>query len=249
MTKSSTQTADVPSSGTLIPSATAIILHTVSKQEQFKVLLLKRNNKLKTHGGSWVFPGGKFDHKDYEQQDLSNTNRTYHLLSESECTLTAKVAAIRETYEEANIQLNPDSLKLCSRWLTPETMTRRFDAFFFIAESRDDTVAIDGSEIHDYQWISPQDALAQQRRGEIILPPPTFVSLNYLSGFEHAVSAITEMTQKPIHFRPKLVNTDNGFCSLYEEDAGYLKADPNIEGSQHRLLLENGQYRYTKNAV
>jgi len=162
----------------LIPSATAIILHQNSQQTDFNVLLLKRNAKLVTHGGSWVFPGGKFDPQDYHQHKLDVLKTPYHTLDNSERLLIAKTAAIREASEEADVVLAPDALQLCSTWLTPETMKKRFDAFFFITESDTDDIKIDGSEIHDFLWITPEEAIARQYAGEITLPPPTFVTLS-----------------------------------------------------------------------
>jgi len=234
------------SNNAVIPSATVILLHKNLQDAQFKVLLLKRNSRLATHGGSWVFPGGKFDHTDYQAHGIDlneienqNTNRSEHLL-------IAKTAAAREAKEEADLELNTNSLRLCSTWLTPESIQKRFNAYFFIAESESDEVTIDDSEIHDYQWFSPQDAIRRQQAGKIILPPPTFVSLSYLAQYQTIQDAIEGMSQTPIHFRPKLVSVDGGFCSLYEEDAGYLNSKLDTEGPHHRLLFQQNKYTYLK---
>ena len=226
----------------LIPSATVITLRQ-SRQNNtdFEVLLLQRNSKLKTHGGSWVFPGGKFDTLDYA--GLSES-----LVLTREQTITvAHAAAIRETREEAGIVLTSSDLKLHSNWLTPEGMRRRYDAWFFMAESDTDgvQVVIDNGEICDYRWMKPEDALQAQVHGNLVLPPPTFVTLLRLSAYENACKALTEQCRKPIYYRPKLVMDGGVFCSLYEEDAGYEQADRHAQGARHRLTANSdGGFSY-----
>jgi len=233
----------------IIPSATVILLHKDLQNTNFRVLLLKRNSRLATHGGSWVFPGGKFDHSDYQVHGFDLKGTESQKLNNSEHLLVAKTAAAREVQEEANLKFNTNSLRLCSTWLTPESMPKRFNAYFFIAESDSEQVTIDGSEIHDYQWLSPQDALHNQKIGKITLPPPTFISLSYLVQYRTIPDAIEKMSQSPMHFRPKLVSLDGGFCSLYEEDAAYLNSDLNTKGPRHRLLFQQDQYTYLKESV
>lgn len=231
----------------LIHSATVVILkHMCSgsaADEGMQVLLLKRNSKLKTHGGSWVFPGGKIENKDYSGVN-GKASLTFSDMDLSAQESIARQAAIRETHEEAGLVLAPETLGLCSRWLTPETMSKRFDAWFFITESSTADITIDGSEIHDYQWIYPKEALRKQTLGEITLPPPTYVTLCHLVAFTQASKAIQQLCEHPIHYRPKLTPISDGFCSLYEEDAGYPDGNISMPGARHRLLMQSGKYEY-----
>lgn len=224
----------------LIPSATAIILHTAT-EGHFKVLLLQRNAKIQTHGGSWVFPGGKCDPQDFE-----HTQETGHFaqmsLTAQQCI--ARHAAVRETREEAGFSPNLSSLKLISNWITPETMSKRFNTFFFITEHDTQDVTVDQSEICDYCWLTPGEALRKQATGEFILPPPTYLSLLQLSQFNSAQQAIKSMGKVLRTYRPTLIKTDTGFHSVYEEDAGYSSRQINLALPRHRLVVENGQYTY-----
>ena len=74
------------------PAATVMLVRQV---ELIEVLLLRRNNKLVFHGGHWVFPGGRIDAEDYAH---SPEGLEYQ---------AAIAAAVRETKEEADLDINP----------------------------------------------------------------------------------------------------------------------------------------------
>ena len=226
---------------TPIPSATVILLSNTISGPGFKVLLLQRNSKIATHGGSWVFPGGKLDPDDYKGIVFEGA---FDKLSQQVQLQVAMQAAIRESYEEAALTIKASALTYFSNWLTPASMTKRFNTFFFITEHHTEDVKIDDSEICDFCWLSPQEALQRQASGSLPLPPPTYLSLLLLSRHEDATRAITELTKEAAIFRPKLIMTENGFHSLYEEDTGYEKTSLTIETPSHRLILDNGQYQY-----
>ena len=66
--------------------------------------------------GVWVFPGGGVDPADGDGE------------------AGYRACAVRELAEEASIELPADEeLVLFSRWITPEVISRRFDAWFFLA--------------------------------------------------------------------------------------------------------------------
>jgi len=214
------------------PSGTAVLLKEVG--DHFEILLVRRNTKLSFHGGAWVFPGGRVDQKDFP------TN-------ENDIVGAAKNAAVRETREEAGVEIVPDNLILMSRWTTPEGLPKRFTAWFFVTAVKGDLVKIDGEEISDYRWMRPASALDAHRSGEIVLPPPTFVTLLKLSEYGNVKTALSALAkQKYMTFYPKISQTEDGLCFLYEGDAGYEMHDPNQQGARHRLWsIENG-YKYER---
>ncbi len=239
----------------LIPSATVVLCHQDnSSPPSFNVLLLKRNSKLHTHGGSWVFPGGKIDPADYQSADLSDNQPedfNYFRFDESQQIAIAKHAAVREAQEEAGVELAANSLHLISRWITPDTLKKRFDTRFFITETTTPHIEIDGGEIHEAMWISPANALAQYKRGLMILPPPTFITLTCLMNYTSITDALRSMAHRSRCYRPKLVTLNGELCSLYEEDAAYnLSAEDQVkltmqtDGRQHRLIMRQGDFQY-----
>ena len=85
-----------------------------------------------------------------------------------------RACAVRELEEEAGIALPADEeLVLFSRWITPEVVSRRFDAWFFIALAPAHTPPVpDGVETTEAGWFEPQAALdgAARRRAGPRLP-------------------------------------------------------------------------------
>lgn len=231
----------------VIPAAGVILLHQSKVNSAFRVLLLKRHPELKVHGGHWVFPGGKFDAEDYCDLDFSPS--TIDIRNPPELSLdtylqVAQQAAVRELQEEAGIVLDKQSLVYHSRWLTPAALKKRFDTCFFISQTTETNVLVDGSEIIDYQWLTASEYLALHKEGKIAMPPATFVTLVHLSRFNDAKTAIESLSQSPASYRPKLVSTSQGLCSLYEEDVGYENEDYLAEGKRHRLNMIAGGFEY-----
>jgi hypothetical protein len=73
------------------------------------------------------------------------------------------------------------------RFITPEVVPRRFDAWFFLALApAHSPPKVDGSEIVDARWFRPAAALADADDGGVGLAFPTRIQLGWLA--EHATS-------------------------------------------------------------
>ena len=92
------------------PAATVVLVR--EGDEGLEVLLVQRNKALTHMGGMWVFPGGRVDAADYSPQ--------------ADDYRAALNAAIRETREEAGLELEDSQLAYLSHWITPEGAKRRF---------------------------------------------------------------------------------------------------------------------------
>ena len=223
----------------LILSATAVVLRDTSKG--LEVLLLQRNKAIKVHGGSWVFPGGKADPEDIKKQVI---DKDLLSLNDEEKQMVARQTACRETLEEAGLDINADQLIPFSRWITPESMKKRFDAFFFLSQHTTGEIIIDDGEIQDYRWLSAKQALSENENGRLPLPPPTYLTLLHLADL-NSFEELTASTEKKLkEYRPRLQLTSTGFHSIYQEDTFYSTPSTTIEYPSHRLILENGKYQY-----
>ncbi len=216
------------------PAATVILLR--DGEPGIEVLMVRRNSKLAFHGGAWVFPGGRIDEADYERAGTRDARET------------ARLAAAREAREEAGVDVNPQSLVMLSRWITPENVFKRFDTWFLLGAAADiGAVTIDGHEIQDHAWLQPTQALVAQRQAEIELPPPTFVTLTQLLPFTSTQAAIDAFAAREAEeFRPLLHFLPEGACTVYVGDSAYGSDDLEAPGRRHRLWMIGSEWRYER---
>jgi len=100
-------------------------------------------------------------------------------LLRSEVTLVALA-------EDLDLRLRTDRLVALSRWVTPPTLPRRFDARFFAAALPADTEpTFEGDEVAAHAWLRPSDALEAMAGGRLAMWLPTSTTLQQL---EHARS-------------------------------------------------------------
>ena len=94
---------------------------------------------------------------------------------------------------QLDLRLRTDLLVSISRWVTPPSMPRRFDARFFAAELPDGaTASLHGDEVVEQAWLRPGDALEAMAEGRLQLWPPTAATLQQL---EH-VTAFDEVRER-----------------------------------------------------
>ena len=218
-----------------IPAATVLLLREHENQNQ--VLMLHKTSKI-AFGGMWVFPGGKIDAQDYAGGLDDNA--------------AARVAAARETQEEAGISIPSKDFIWFAHWTPPASTARRFATWFFLTSTADEhEINIDGGEIQNHQWISPGSALKQHAQGEIDLAPPTWVSLYHLSRFDSVDQALDTLSnQDPRYYQTRVVEDHDGSrVALWHGDAGYPQWNPATSGARHRLTMKKGGFEFEHDAV
>lgn len=174
--------------------------------DALEVLLVKRTPEARFMGGVWVFPGGAVD------------------ATEAENDAPHRVAAVRELREEAGIAVeDPTALALFSRWITPEEVSIRFDTRFFLAPAPPgQDPAIDGTEVVDHGWFSPQAALDAHQREEILLVFPTIKDLEKMTPHASA-DALLEATRsgEVAPTLPKVITGDGRARVVLPGEPGY----------------------------
>jgi 8-oxo-dGTP pyrophosphatase MutT (NUDIX family) len=96
--------------------------------------------------------------------------------------LRRATARFHTALAETGLVLDLGALRPFSRWLTPESEPRRYDAIFFVARAPEDQVADhDRVETTESRWLTPADALAGHARGEFDLMFPTARTLEALA--------------------------------------------------------------------
>ncbi len=218
----------------IFPAATVVLVR--DGINGLETLLLHRSLAVSFASGSWVFPGGRIDKADYcdELGDID---------------AAARRAAIRETQEEAGLVISEAGLVYFAHWTTPPENSKRFATWFFICDvtANNGPVSVDGSEIVDHRWCTPQQALDDRQSKRITMMPPTFITLTELAQCETAEQSLTMYRHRPIpEFLPKFTTTDQGIAMLYPGDAGYEKGEPDTDGPRHRCWMLDEAWRYEK---
>jgi len=223
----------VSDSTSIRPAATTVCLR--NGTDGVEVLLIRRSRDLVFYGSAWAFPGGRVDAEDAPPgADLFDQP-------------AGRNAAVREAKEETAITLSAEALVPLSHWTTPPRRPRRFSTWFFVTQPVVDRVVVDEGEIDKHWWTRPTEALAAQSRQEIVLPPPTFVTLCWLRRFDHVAAALDAARREPLErFVPRVVKLEDCVVSLYEGDAGYESRDPNIAGPRHRLRMRDDGWQYER---
>jgi len=216
------------------PAATVVLVR--DGEDGLEALLVQRNKAVKHMGGMWVFPGGKVDEQDYPADRDDYT--------------AALNAAIRETREEAGLEVTAQQLVYLSHWTTPEGAKKRFATWFFITVLEDgQEVTVDGGEIAHHRWVRPEVALAElaDKEHPFRLMPPTFVSLVDIADCQTCTEARERIGGRDaIMYAPRMVFVEDGICFLYEGDAGYADESLEARGRRHRAYMINGQLQYIR---
>jgi 8-oxo-dGTP pyrophosphatase MutT (NUDIX family) len=185
-------------------AATVIVLRGAG--EFLEVLLVRRTPKARFMGGVWVFPGGAVD------------------AHEGDGDRAHRAAAIRELHEEAAIELDdPDALVKFSRWITPAQVQIRFDTHFFLAPLPDgQEPRVDGEEVVELGWFTPQAALQAHAEQRIALVFPTIKHLEQLSGFASVDELIAYARERDVQpVEPKVLLEGEVARVLLPGDPGY----------------------------
>jgi len=199
---------------------------------RLEVLMLRRNRQLKSFGGAWVFPGGRVDDADGQGKDEIER---------------AKAAAIRETQEETGLDISGSDMATLSCWIPPIQEKRRFSTWFFMVKAPDAPVKIDQGEIHDYQWVCPHEFLAQIPSPNIMIMPPTFVSLKKLTEFSDVESVMSKVNEAETDiFETRFVRKPEGFVTLWKPDAAYETQELESPGPRHRLTCQIDGWHYER---
>ena len=215
-----------------LPSATVVLVR--DGDGDLEVLMVRRSKDVRHMGGMWVFPGGRVDPADGD--------------AEADPDGAALNAAIRETMEETGLAIEPDHLFQVSHWTTPEGAKKRFATWFFagVLEAHQDVI-VDGGEIADHRWIPPSAALEEQRRGELRLMPPQYITLLELDAFEDCLALSSGLrSREPIQYAPRVTELDGALHFLYTGDAGFEQSDPSLEGARHRCIMAGNEMRYLR---
>jgi len=200
-----------------------------------EVLLLRRNKKLKFAPRFWVFPGGKIDPHEIENN-----------ATEMEAAL---IAAAREAKEEADLDIIKEDLKYYVNWTTPVDQPYRYKTYFFHVEIpyAESEVKVDNSEILEHRWYTPEAALAAASTTDLMILPPTYISLMRIRHCQTYEEVVTEWSRcEPHIIVPRVAQEGSIMHCMYEGDAGFEKTKYDVTGPRHRLVADyaKGDFKF-----
>jgi 8-oxo-dGTP pyrophosphatase MutT (NUDIX family) len=216
-----------------VPAATVIVLR--DGDDGPETLLLRRDAR-GTFGGMWVFPGGRVDAQDWAE------------LAPAEELAAARRAAVREAFEEAGLHLAPAGLVPYAHWTPPPINPKRFATWFFVTAAPEGEVVVDGAEVHEHAWLRPEAALRRHGAGELLLAPPTWVTLHQLTAHAGTDAALRAATASaPERFTTRPLRVGGVTVLAWHGDAAY-EDGVDRDGPRHRLWMGEGTWRYERSS-
>jgi 8-oxo-dGTP pyrophosphatase MutT (NUDIX family) len=170
-------------------AATVVLLRPASPG--IEVYLLRRAASMAFASGMYAFPGGAVDPGDHEGEALAAGWGERLGRPEAEAQAVVR-AAVRELAEETGVRVTAGDLVPWTRWITPEFEPRRYDTYFFVAAVPDGQDPADVSgEADRTEWVRPAAALDRMADGDILMLPPTSVTLGELADHDSVESVLT----------------------------------------------------------
>ncbi len=129
---------------------------------------------------------------------------------------------------EEHLRLGVGDIHYFAHWITPRGVPRRYDTRFFVAAAPPGQIAAHSAgETIAEVWISPHDALARHRAGEIEVIFPTIRNLQAIGRFatsaELLIAAEQASSAVPA-IEPRVVPDGNGMRIVLPGDPGYERA-------------------------
>jgi 8-oxo-dGTP pyrophosphatase MutT (NUDIX family) len=137
-----------------------------------------------------------------------------------------------------------DALVLFANWVTPETETRRFDTWFFLALAH----ASQDASHHDHEasegiWITPAAATERCLDGDLALPPPTWTTLRALAQFSDVDDAWTWASSRQLpRVEPRVNELPDGTREILLPGDPRYPPVPGFTARETRFVLKDGRW-------
>jgi 8-oxo-dGTP pyrophosphatase MutT (NUDIX family) len=120
-------------------------------------------------------------------------------------------ATLRDILQRERLRLALDTMIHFAHWVTPPSDTRRFDTRFFVTRvPPHQTPAHDETETTHSSWATAAGAIAKAKANEIILPPPTWMTVREIEPFATVEEALVWARRRQVVRREPLLLEQNG---------------------------------------
>lgn len=253
-----------PDGPAAMPAAAAAVLLCRQSASGLELYLVRRHSRSAFMPDQYVFPGGRVDAG--ESPRAAAVRELFEeagvLLGSEACAasqlapwrraLLAGEAGIPDFLGSAGAAAVLQSLPAWGRWLTPSTMTRRFDTRFYIAELPEGQEAdFATGETSDGVWVSPAAAIARHAAGTLPLPVPqlnAFLCLEQrgLRSVEELQAAAKALTGCEEIVMPRPARLGEALLSLMPWDPEYFSAGEGEAlalGGKHHLAIGPSRFQ------
>lgn len=143
--------------------------------------------------------------------------------------LEKKEVSLLDLLQTEKLRLACDQLAHFAHWITPRNMPKRFDTHFFLAVAPEGHAGLhDGRESVDSIWITPDTAIADRKRWNVIFP--TKLNLMKLAASKTLAAAIAAArAAPPLTVEPWVENGPDGQILRIREDAGYEQTSTSMK--------------------
>ena len=136
-------------------------------------------------------------------------------------SLEEGISDFSQIISQSQLSLDLSGIKPISRWITPKGGPRRYDTYFFVAQSRSPvTPKVDGKEAVEAFWISPSDALQKWESGELTMISPTLATLQQLQTYTNIDEIFSALELKPLPENIRIVDESKAL-PLFPNDENY----------------------------
>ena len=158
--------------------------------------------------------GNLFRPRDSDDQERLSLSRT---------SIHRKELSFLELLRRESFCLALDQLYYYAHWITPEARPERFDTRFSLARHPEGQEANhDRKETTAGIWITPQQALEENLKGEVVLSPPTLKTLEDLARSRTIDEVFASLGKKEISpILPVLTKVSDGPLLVFPWDPDY----------------------------
>lgn len=186
------------------PRPAVAVLLTTGAATELRILLVRRSPALRFFGGYWAFPGGALESADRAcgqhailscalRELIEETGLGGALLEMSRAEARACSAALTSASAPppawsaalARIATSGRYHFVCRITTPPHIAIRYATDFVQLHVDRADPFELDGAELVAGEYLTPAQAIARWRRGEMPIAPPTLLLLEQLA--QHGV--------------------------------------------------------------
>jgi 8-oxo-dGTP pyrophosphatase MutT (NUDIX family) len=168
-------------------------------------------------------------------------------LAAARVALNAGERRFLDVCRDERLRLSVGDIHYFAHWITPRGAPRRYDTRFFVAAAPPGQIAAhDAGETIAEVWISPEEALARHRAGEIEIIFPTIRNLQAIGRFSTSAAlleAAARASSAVPAIEPRVVADGNGMRIVLPGDPAYEFAPVPDPGGDAALVGFNEAVR------